>query len=156
MIQAKEVSPHLIDALIATEDREFYEHKGIVPRSLLRATLQAVTKDSVQTGGSTITQQLVKNTILEDRTQSFDRKAKEVFIAIRMEKFFDKDEIMTAYLNSLYFGKAAHGRNMLGVQAAARGMFGAMPRISICHRLLILLEWYSVPMTITPSEAKSI
>ncbi len=124
VVQAKEVSPHLIDALIAIEDREFYEHKGIVPRSLMRAVLQTVTKNSVQTGGSTITQQLVKNTILEDRTQSYDRKAKEVFIALRMERFFDKDEIMTAYLNSLYFGKAAHGRNMLGVQAAARGMFG--------------------------------
>ncbi|OYD07631.1 transglycosylase domain-containing protein [Paludifilum halophilum] len=124
VIQADNVSPHLVDALISTEDREFYEHDGIVPRSILRAAFQKVTGSEVQTGGSTITQQLVKQSILKNNAQTMERKAKEIFLAQRMERFFSKEEILNAYLNSVYFGRGASGRNMLGVQAAAQGMFG--------------------------------
>lgn len=124
VVTHKDVSPHLIDALISTEDREFYQHNGVVPKSILRAAWQQATGSSIQTGGSTITQQLVKNIILENQVQSMDRKAKEIFLAMRMEHFFSKEQIMDAYLNSLYFGKDVNGRHMLGVQAAAQGMFG--------------------------------
>ncbi|WP_170105374.1 transglycosylase domain-containing protein [Desmospora activa] len=124
VVTHKEVSPHLIDALISTEDREFYQHQGVVPKSILRASMQQAMGSSVQTGGSTITQQLVKNMILENQAQSMDRKAKEIFLALRMENFFSKEQIMDAYLNSLYFGKDINGRHMLGIQAAAQGMFG--------------------------------
>jgi penicillin-binding protein 1B len=124
VVTVNDVSPYLIDALISTEDREFYQHNGVVPRSLIRAGLQSISGSSVQTGGSTLTQQLVKNTILENRDKSYERKAKEIFLAIRMDRLFSKEEILNAYLNSLYFGKGASGRNMLGVQAAAKGLFG--------------------------------
>ncbi|MDR6225094.1 transglycosylase domain-containing protein [Desmospora profundinema] len=124
VVTHEEVSPHLVHALISTEDREFYEHDGVVPKSILRAAWQQATGSQVQTGGSTITQQLVKNIILDNRAQSLDRKAKEIFLALRMEHFFSKDQILDAYLNSLYFGKDINGRHMLGVQAAAQGMFG--------------------------------
>lgn len=124
VVTHEDVSPHLVDALISTEDRQFYEHDGIVPKSILRAGWQQFTGSEVQTGGSTITQQLVKNIILDNRAQSLDRKAKEIFLAMRMEHFFSKEQILDAYLNSLYFGKDINNRHMLGVQAAAQGMFG--------------------------------
>ncbi|PTX64826.1 penicillin-binding protein [Melghirimyces profundicolus] len=124
VVTMDEVSPHLIDALISTEDREFYSHNGINPKAMIRAAYQMVSGAEDQTGGSTITQQLVKNLFLDYRQRTVERKAKEIFLAMRMERFFSKEEIMNAYINSLYFGKNASGRNMLGVQAAAKGLFG--------------------------------
>ncbi|WP_349408164.1 transglycosylase domain-containing protein [Pseudalkalibacillus sp. SCS-8] len=119
----KEISPHLIDAVIATEDQYFHEHEGIVPKAIARAIFQEVTGAAVQTGGSTLTQQLVKNQILT-REVSFDRKAKEMLLALRLERYFDKDEILEAYLNIVPFGRNASGRNIAGIQAAAQGIFG--------------------------------
>ncbi|GGA36735.1 penicillin-binding protein 1B [Kroppenstedtia guangzhouensis] len=123
VVTTKEVSPLLIDALLSTEDREFYTHNGIVPKSLMRAGYQMVSGAEIQTGGSTITQQLVKNLFLDYRQRNMDRKAKEIFLAMRMERLFSKEDILNAYLNSVYFGKNVSGRNMLGVQAAAKGIF---------------------------------
>ncbi len=122
-IKLKDVSPHLINAVIATEDKFFYEHKGIVPKSIGRALYQEVTNASVQSGGSTLTQQLIKNQILTNEV-SFERKAKEILLAVRLEKFFKKDEILEAYLNVSTFGRNSSGRNIAGVQAAAKGIFG--------------------------------
>jgi len=118
-----EVSPYLINAFLSTEDREFYQHEGIVPRSLARAVFQQVTGSEVTTGGSTLTQQLVKNEILNDRDKSFKRKALEIVNSIRLEKYYNKEQIFVAYLNSVYFGTGAHGKHMYGVVAAARGIF---------------------------------
>ncbi len=122
-IALKDVSPHLANAVIATEDKLFYEHKGIVPKSIMRALYQEVSNASVQSGGSTLTQQLIKNQILTNEV-SFERKAKEILLAIRLEKFFKKDEILEAYLNVSTFGRNSSGRNIAGVQAAAKGIFG--------------------------------
>lgn len=118
-----EVNPFLIDAFLSVEDREFYQHNGIVPRSLARATFQQISGSEVTTGGSTLTQQLVKNEILNDRDKNFKRKALEIVNAIRLEKYYNKEQIFVAYLNSVYFGKGAHGKHMYGVVAAARGIF---------------------------------
>lgn len=122
-VKLDEVSKHLIDAVIATEDEYFYEHDGVVPKAILRALLQEVTNSSVQSGGSTLTQQLIKNQILTNEV-SFERKAKEILLALRLEKFFDKKEILEAYLNVSTFGRNSSGRNIAGVQAAAKGIFG--------------------------------
>ncbi|MGM7702351.1 transglycosylase domain-containing protein [Pseudalkalibacillus sp. Hm43] len=119
----KEISPHVIDAVIATEDQYFHEHEGIVPKAIARAIFQEVTGAAVQTGGSTLTQQLVKNQILT-REVSFDRKAKEMLLALRLERYFEKEEILEAYLNIVPFGRNASGRNIAGIQAAAQGIFG--------------------------------
>lgn len=124
LVENDEVSQHLIDALISTEDREFYEHSGIVPRSLLRAVYEDLTNQKVVTGGSTITQQLIKRAILENYAKTYDRKAKEILLALRLERMYDKEEILNAYLNSLYFGTGSGGQHMYGVQAAAQGIFG--------------------------------
>jgi penicillin-binding protein 1B len=122
-VKLDEVSEHLINAVIATEDEYFYEHNGVVPKAIIRAILQEVTNSSTQTGGSTLTQQLIKNQILTNEI-SFERKAKEILLALRLEKFFDKKEILEAYLNVATFGRNSSGRNIAGVQAAAKGIFG--------------------------------
>ncbi|MFC0522303.1 transglycosylase domain-containing protein [Pontibacillus salicampi] len=121
-VQLKNVSKHLQNAVIATEDEYFETHKGIVPKAILRAIFQEVTNASTKTGGSTLTQQLIKNQILTNEV-SFERKAKEILLAMRLERFFDKEEILEAYLNVVPFGRNASGRNIAGVEAAAQGIF---------------------------------
>ncbi|MFC8575934.1 transglycosylase domain-containing protein, partial [Heyndrickxia sporothermodurans] len=122
-VKIKDVSQFLKDALIATEDKYFYEHNGVVPKALFRAVFQEVTNSSTQTGGSTLTQQIIKNQVLTNEV-SFDRKAKEVLLALRLEKFFKKDEILEAYLNVSTFGRNSSGQNIAGVESAAKGIFG--------------------------------
>lgn len=122
-VKIEDVSDYLKKAVVATEDEYFYEHKGVVPKALMRAIFQELTNSSVQSGGSTLTQQLIKNQILTNEV-SFDRKAKEILLALRLEKFLEKDEILEAYLNVTTFGRNSSGQNIGGVQAAARGIFG--------------------------------
>ncbi|MGD7044256.1 transglycosylase domain-containing protein [Jeotgalibacillus proteolyticus] len=119
----EDVSPLLIDAVIATEDEYFMEHDGVVPKAIMRALFQEVTNSANQTGGSTLTQQLIKNQVLTNEV-SFDRKAKEILLALRVERFFDKEEILQAYLNMADMGRNSSGNNIAGVQTAAQGIFG--------------------------------
>jgi penicillin-binding protein 1A len=108
---------HLIDAVIATEDRRFFEHNGIDLRGIARAALSNMRAGEVVQGGSTITQQLIKILYLEsDRT--FKRKIQEVVIAFWLESRLGKDEILARYLNNIYLGAGA-----TGVPAAARIYF---------------------------------
>lgn len=120
---ADQVSQDIINGVIATEDEYFKEHKGIVPKAILRAVFQELTGAATQTGGSTLTQQIIKNQILTNEV-SFDRKAKEILLALRVENFLEKDEILEAYLNIVPFGRDANGRNISGVQTATEGIFG--------------------------------
>lgn len=122
-IELKDVSEHLINAIIATEDEYFYEHNGVVPKAIMRAIFQEFTNSSVRTGGSTLTQQLIKNQLLSSEV-SFERKAKEILLAMRLEQFFTKEEILEAYINVATFGRNSSGKNIAGVQAAAQGIFG--------------------------------
>ncbi|MBO8156501.1 MAG: transglycosylase domain-containing protein [Bacillaceae bacterium] len=122
-INIDDVSEHVISALIATEDEYFFEHPGVVPKAILRALFQEVSNSSIKTGGSTLTQQLIKNQILTNEV-SFERKAKEILLALRLEQFFDKEKILEAYLNVVPFGRDSSGRNIAGIQTAAQGIFG--------------------------------
>ncbi|OAT74209.1 transglycosylase domain-containing protein [Parageobacillus thermoglucosidasius] len=122
-VKLEDISPYVIQAIIATEDEYFYEHHGVVPKAIIRALFQEITNSATQTGGSTLTQQLVKNQILTNEV-SFERKAKEILLALRLEKFFSKKEILEAYLNVVPFGRNSSGRNIAGIQAAAQGVFG--------------------------------
>ncbi|MXQ54474.1 transglycosylase domain-containing protein [Shimazuella alba] len=124
----KDVSPHLTNAFISVEDRDFYTHNGVVPRSIARAALQQAIGSEVTTGGSTLTQQLVKNIVLKNRSKDIERKANEIILALRMEQMYSKDEIFVYYMNSVFFGKGANGRKMYGVQAAAKGLFNKTPK----------------------------
>ena len=117
------VSPMVVNAVLATEDEYFREHNGIVPKAVLRGLLQDVTNSATQTGGSTLTQQLIKNQILTNEV-SYERKAKEILLALRVEHFMNKEEILEAYLNIIPYGRNASGRNIAGIETAANGIFG--------------------------------
>ena len=117
------VSPFVIDAVYATEDEYFEQHEGIVPKAIFRGLLQDVTNSDNQTGGSTLTQQLIKNQILTNEV-SYERKAKEILLAMRIEHFMEKDEILEAYLNIIPYGRNSNGQNIAGIETAADGIFG--------------------------------
>ncbi|UQS83881.1 transglycosylase domain-containing protein [Bombilactobacillus thymidiniphilus] len=117
------ISPYLKKAVIATEDENFYQHKGVVPKSIIRAIGSEVTGYGTQTGGSTLTQQLVKMQLLSSET-TWKRKATEILLALRLEKHFSKDQILESYLNVVPLGRNNRGQNIAGVQAAAKGLFG--------------------------------
>lgn len=125
-IPLSQIPDTLLHAVIATEDKNFYTHNGIMPKAIIRAGIQEVTNSETRTGGSTLTQQLIKNQILTNEV-SFDRKAKEVLLALRVERFFKKDEILEAYLNIIPYGRDATGRNIAGIKTAANGIFGLEP-----------------------------
>lgn len=122
-IDEKEISPLVKKALISTEDEHFYEHNGIVPKAIARATISDVTGLGSGSGGSTITQQLIKQQLLTNET-SYSRKASEMLLALRTEKYFSKTEILNAYLNVSPFGRNNKGENIAGIQEAATGIFG--------------------------------
>ncbi len=119
----KDVSDYLTKAFIAIEDHDFYNHSGISYTGTARAFLQDLTDAQVRTGGSTITQQLVKNEILETSIRTRDRKVREWINAIRIEKYYTKEEIFVKYLNSVEYGRGANGRQMTGVVSGARYLF---------------------------------
>ncbi|MDN6195377.1 MAG: penicillin-binding protein, partial [Atopostipes suicloacalis] len=125
-ISLDEVSPLLVNAIIATEDENFYDHKGIVPKAILRAASQELTGASSVSGGSTITQQLVKQQILSNEV-THSRKAVEILYALDLENKFEKEEILQAYMNVSPFGRNGLGQNIAGVAEAAEGIFGVNP-----------------------------
>ena len=124
-IKHEEISPLITTAIVATEDEYFYEHNGIVPKAVLRALISEVTGLG-SSGGSTLTQQLVKQQILSNET-TFDRKANELLLATEIEKYFSKEEIITMYLNVSPFGRNNRGQNIAGVKEATLGIFGVQP-----------------------------
>jgi penicillin-binding protein 1A len=118
LVKLDQVPPVLIDAVLASEDQHFFEHSGLDPVGILRATWNDVRNHGggLQ-GGSTITQQYVKNTYLGSERTVW-RKVKEAALAVKLERKLDKREILERYLNTIYFGRGAYG-----VQAAARSYF---------------------------------
>ncbi|MDO9556577.1 MAG: PBP1A family penicillin-binding protein [Coriobacteriia bacterium] len=112
-----QIPVQLRQAVISTEDQRFYEHNGVDPLGIARALWVDVTQGK-RHGGSTITQQYVVNTFVE-RESTVTRKLKEAILAYRLEKEYSKDEILTMYLNTIYFGHGAYG-----VQSAAETYFG--------------------------------
>lgn len=117
-VQAADLPPHLPQAVIATEDRRFYAHFGVDVLGMARAMLTNLSQGRLVQGGSTITQQLAKNVFLTPE-RTIKRKAQEVLLAFWLEANFSKDQILTLYLNRVYFGAGAYG-----VDAAARRYFG--------------------------------
>ena len=117
-VKLDDVPPVVIDAVLATEDKNFFEHGGLDPFGVVRATVADLRGSRSLQGGSTITQQYVKNAYLgSDRTLA--RKLKEAALAIKVERKLDKQVILERYLNTIYFGRGAYG-----VQAGARAYFG--------------------------------
>ena len=117
------ISDNLKKAIIATEDEHFNEHHGVVPKAVIRATLGTFVGLGSSSGGSTLTQQVIKQQIVGD-APTLARKATEIVDALALERVMGKDEILTAYLNIAPFGRNNKGQNIAGAQQAAEGIFG--------------------------------
>jgi penicillin-binding protein 1A len=118
VVPSKDISPWMKHAIVAIEDKRFYEHHGVDLRGMARALWADVTHEGAVQGGSTITQQFVKQAYLTSQ-KSIGRKLVEAALAWQLERRWSKDQILTAYLNTVYFGNGAYG-----VQQAAHIYFG--------------------------------
>jgi penicillin-binding protein 1A len=118
-IELSQVPPDVVKAILAVEDNEFYKHKGVNLRSLLRATLSNFATDAPRQGASTVTQQVVKNELLAGLERDGRYKLLQVHYALMLEKQMSKDDILERYLNTIFFGNNAYG-----LQAAAEVYFG--------------------------------
>jgi penicillin-binding protein 1A len=118
LVKPEQISPFMKQAIVAAEDRRFYEHRGIDLRGMVRAFWADIRHKNALQGGSTITQQFVKNQLVGTK-RSITRKLKEAVLAHELEQKWHKDTILTAYLNTIYFGNGAYG-----IERAARTYFG--------------------------------
>lgn len=117
IVEIDKVPDNLKNAFVAVEDRRFYKHGGIDPVSIIGSAFENLKSGSIVRGGSTLTQQLARNTYLSN-DQTYERKIKEIYIALEIEKSLSKDEILEAYMNRVFLGQ-----NVYGVQAAAQTYF---------------------------------
>jgi len=148
-LPVKAMSRHLPRAVIAIEDRRFYDHFGVDLFGLARASIANFREGRVVQGGSTITQQLAKNLFLTSE-RSFDRKIKELLLALWLEQKFSKDEILGIYLNRVYFGAGTYG-----VDAASRRYFGRSARDLDLYQAAMLAGLLKAPSRYNPSRDKA-
>lgn len=141
------VPQHVRDAVVAAEDRGFYSHPGVSLSSILRAALVNLVSRETRQGGSTITQQYVKNAFFGPE-RSYARKLKEAVLAVKIERRLTKDEILERYLNTIYFGRGAYG-----IEAASRTFFGAPSRRLGLAQSALLAGMIRGPEVLDPSRA---
>jgi penicillin-binding protein 1B len=144
------VPAHLVAAVLAAEDRRFFQHDGVDGRAILRAVWANVRYGRVRQGGSTLTQQLVKNTILTPR-RTWDRKVLEASLALALEWRYDKRAILEAYLNDVYLGQQG-GLPVYGVGAAARSFFGKDVERLTLGEAALLAGIIRAPSTYSPLQ----
>ena len=119
LVGEDEISPYIKNAVIAIEDKRFYEHRGVDYRGIARALYQDILSGSAEQGASTITQQFVKNALAAQGDRSVFQKLREAAAAYHLERKWSKQKILTQYLNSVYFGNGAYG-----IESAMRTYFG--------------------------------
>ena len=119
-IKLSEINPTVVAAIIASEDQDFFKHYGFEPIRFGSALYNTVFKRNQQ-GASTITQQMIRSTLLDNK-DSIERKVKEIMLSVQAERFFTKEEILTLYLNTAFWGG-----NLFGIRAAAQAYFGKDP-----------------------------
>lgn len=135
-------------AFLAAEDRDFYENKGVSPTGMLRALWSNVRGGGIKGGGSTITQQYVKNYFLT-QDQSLSRKLREAMIAIKIDQKYSKDQILEDYLNNVYFGRGAYG-----IQAGAQAYFGVDSDKLTLNQGIFLASVINAPSLFDPAYAE--
>ena len=150
-VSSEEISDNLKKAIVATEDEHFLEHKGVVPKAVIRATLGTFAGLGSSSGGSTLTQQLIKQQVVGD-APTLARKATEIIDALALERVMGKDEILTAYLNIAPFGRNHKGQNIAGVQQAAEGIFGIDANKLSIPQAAFLAGLPQSPITYSPYE----
>jgi penicillin-binding protein 1A len=140
----EEMPNHLIEALVATEDTAFFEHKGISFEAILRALVKDIIAGKAVEGASTITQQLIKTTLLSSE-KTISRKFKEALISFKIEEKLTKQQILERYLNQIYFG---HG--YYGIKTAAWGYFHKNLHEITLKEAAILVGLPKAPSTYDP------
>ncbi|WP_370773124.1 transglycosylase domain-containing protein [Clostridium sp.] len=121
-VQVEDINEIFLDAIVAIEDHRFYKHGAIDLISIARATFINIKNKDIVEGGSTITQQLVKNLFL-NMEQTLERKLNEIFIAFELEKLYSKEEILELYVNIVYYGDG-----FTGIKSACNGYFNKEPK----------------------------
>ena len=150
-VSSEEISDNLKKAIVATEDEHFLEHKGVVPKAVIRATLGTFAGLGSSSGGSTLTQQLIKQQVVGD-APTLARKATEIVDALALERNMSKDEILTTYLNVAPFGRNHKGQNIAGAQQAAEGIFGIDANKLSIPQAAFLAGLPQSPITYSPYE----
>ena len=134
LVESEDISPYIKQAVVAIEDQRFYEHRGVDYQGIGRAVVADLMPGGSTQGASTITQQFVKNALEAQASRTYFQKLREAAFAYHLERQWDKDKILTQYLNTIYFGEGAYG-----IEAAARTYFGiALPRLRRGRRRSLL------------------
>lgn len=155
IVKLDKMPKHLQDAFISIEDERFITHIGVDPKGIIKSTIDNVKAGHIVRGASTITQQLARNLYLNDE-QKLDRKIKEAYLALQIEKVLTKDQILEAYLNRIYLGQGAYG-----VQAAAQTYFSKnVDELTVAESALLAgiiksPRKYSPYQTIKPEDFNS-
>lgn len=132
LVTGDAIPKHMRDAVVAIEDQRFYEHGGVDLMGILRALIADIRHGGIVQGGSTITQQFIKNAFITDE-RTLNRKLKEAALAYQLEQRWSKDKILNEYLNIIYFGEGAYG-----VEAAAQAYFGvSASQLSIAQAAML-------------------
>lgn len=145
-VEVKKLPPHVVQAFLSIEDRRFYSHWGVDPRSIARALWSNTFGSGIQQGGSTITQQLAKFTFLTPE-KSLTRKAREALIAFWLEGWLTKDEILERYLSNAYFGD-----NVYGLRAASLHYFYRQPERLTLSQAAMLAGLVQAPNRLAPTR----
>jgi len=148
LVQLSEVPELLTDGLLAVEDRDFYQHVGIAPLSIARAMIANIKAGRIVQGGSTLTQQLVKNFFLT-REQTLVRKANEALMSVLLEWHYEKDDILETYLNEVYLGQAGK-RSINGFGLASQFYFGQSLKDLDVHQVALLVAMVKGPSYYNP------
>jgi penicillin-binding protein 1A len=146
IIDVKDLPPHVINAVLAIEDRRFYDHFGMDLKGIARAFVVNVTRGGFVQGGSTLTQQLAKNLFLS-RERTIKRKVQELMLAFQLERELTKDEILSAYLNRVYLGAGAYG-----IDAAARVYFNKSAKDLNLKQAATIAGLLKAPSRFSPSS----
>jgi penicillin-binding protein 1A len=145
-VTVDELPAHVVDAVLAIEDQRFYSHPGLDPRGIARAAAHNAEAGAIEQGGSTITQQLAKNAFLGNE-RTMRRKVQEAIAALWLELRLDKDEILSRYLSTIYFGDGVHG-----LRAAARHYFDKGPDELDLAEAAMLAGMIKAPSTLAPTR----
>ena len=149
IVGPKHVSPDVIKALTSSEDTLFFQHNGILPKAIIRAMFQDIMQNDQSSGGSTITQQLIKNQVLSNE-KTYSRKANEIILAQRLERILSKEEIIYTYLNIVPFGRDYNGANITGISSASYSLFGIPPKDLNVAQSAYLIGLLQSPYGYTP------
>ena len=145
IVNLDQVSKDLLNAIVAAEDDRFYEHKGYDFMGILRSFVKGIMAVRIKGGGSTITMQVARTVLLNDLSQTFKRKAKEVMLSIQIEKMFSKERILFLYINQVCLGQGTYG-----VEAASQTYFGKNAKDLNLAESAMLAGIYPAPTRYNP------